>query len=73
MSFCVNCAVANDRFRLAYQFTGVIYDDIGTSSLYVYCSTFREEPSYDDLLGVLSLIIWAVALMVTVKHVMTVL
>lgn len=52
---------------------GVIYGDIGTSPLYVYSSTFREEPSYDDLLGALSLIIWAVTLMVTVKYVMTVL
>lgn len=52
---------------------GVIYGDIGTSPLYVYSSTFRDEPSYDDLLGALSLIIWAVTLMVTVKYVMVVL
>lgn len=52
---------------------GVIYGDIGTSPLYVYSSTFHEEPSYDDLLGALSLIIWAVTLMVTVKYVMIVL
>lgn len=52
---------------------GVIYGDIGTSPLYVYSSTFRDKPSYDDLLGALSLIIWAVTLMVSVKYVMIVL
>lgn len=70
---CANCAVTNDGSRLAYQSMGVIYGDIGTSPLYVYSSTFRGEPSYDDLLGALSLIIWAVTLMVTVKYVMIVL
>lgn len=59
--------------RLAYQSIGVIYGDIGTSPLYVYSSTFTSEPSYDDLLGALSLIIWTVTLMVTIKYVMIVL
>ncbi|GME42182.1 Potassium transporter [Neofusicoccum parvum] len=58
---------------LAYQSTGVIYGDIGTSPLYVYSSTFSSEPSHDDLLGALSLIIWAVTLIVTVKYVLIVL
>jgi KUP system potassium uptake protein len=58
---------------LAYQSTGVIYGDIGTSPLYVYSSTFTSEPSYVDLLGVLSLIIWSVTLIVTVKYVLIVL
>lgn len=59
--------------RLAYQSTGVIYGDIGTSPLYVYSSTFTEEPSYDDLLGVLSIIIWTLTLIVTIKYVCIVL
>lgn len=59
--------------RLAYQSTGVIYGDIGTSPLYVYSSTFTSKPSYEDLLGVLSLIIWALTLIVTVKYVVIVL
>jgi KUP system potassium uptake protein len=42
---------------LAYQSIGVIYGDIGTSPLYVFSSTFSDEPSYDDLVGVLSIII----------------
>ncbi|KAL8648546.1 MAG: hypothetical protein Q9210_004926 [Variospora velana] len=52
---------------------GVIYGDIGTSPLYVYSSTFSSSPSHDDLLGALSLIIWTVTLMVSVKYVLIVL
>lgn len=58
-----------DRRRLAYQSTGVIYGDIGTSPLYVYSSTFTSEPSYADLLGVLSIIIWTLTLIVSIKYV----
>ena len=58
---------------LAYQSTGVVYGDIGTSPLYVYSSTFSSSPSYDDLLGALSLIIWTVTLMVSVKYCLIVL
>jgi len=54
--------------RLAYQSTGVIYGDIGTSPLYVYSSTFSSDPSYEDLLGALSLIIWSITLIVTIKY-----
>lgn len=59
--------------RLAYQSIGVIYGDIGTSPLYVYSSTFSSEPSHDDLLGALSLIIWSITLIVTIKYVLIVL
>ncbi|CAF9905572.1 MAG: hypothetical protein GOMPHAMPRED_003266 [Gomphillus americanus] len=58
---------------LSYQSIGVIYGDIGTSPLYVFSSTFLEPPSYDDLLGVLSLIIWSLIMMVTVKYVLIIL
>jgi hypothetical protein len=51
----------------------VIYGDIGTSPLYVYSSTFTAEPSKDDLLGALSLIIWSLTLIVTVKYILIVL
>lgn len=64
---------ATDICRLAYQSVGVIYGDIGTSPLYVYSSTFSDNPSYDDLLGALSLIIWTITLMVSVKYVFIVL
>lgn len=59
--------------RLAYQATGVIYGDIGTSPLYVYSSTFSSAPSHDDLVGVLSIIIWTLTLMVSVKYMIIVL
>ncbi|PCG89542.1 potassium transporter [Penicillium occitanis (nom. inval.)] len=58
---------------LAYQSIGVIYGDIGTSPLYVYSSTFTEPPSRQDLIGVLSIIIWTLFLMVTVKYVLVIL
>ncbi|KAK9384330.1 potassium transporter, partial [Lipomyces mesembrius] len=58
---------------LAFQSTGVIYGDIGTSPLYVYSSTFTSQPTYDDLVGALSIIIWTLTLMVTVKYMFIVL
>ena len=50
-----------------------MYGDIGTSPLYVYSSTFTSDPSHEDLLGVLSLIIWTLTLMVSTKYVLIVL
>ncbi|GFF27110.1 potassium transporter 19 [Aspergillus lentulus] len=58
---------------LSYQSLGVIYGDIGTSPLYVYSSTFSSEPSREDVLGAVSLIIWSLTIMVTVKYVCIVL
>lgn len=59
--------------RLAYQSIGVIYGDIGTSPLYVFSSTFTSEPSPVDVLGVLSIVLWSITLVVTVKYVLIVL
>ncbi|KAI1435951.1 potassium transporter [Xylaria sp. CBS 124048] len=58
---------------LAYQSTGAIYGDIGTSPLYVFSSTFTAPPSYNDLLQVLSVIIWSLTIMVTFKYVLIIL
>ncbi|KAJ5690180.1 hypothetical protein N7462_004572 [Penicillium macrosclerotiorum] len=58
---------------LAYQSIGVIYGDIGTSPLYVFSSTFSSEPSYEDILGAVSLVIWSLTIMVTIKYVCIVL
>ncbi|TGJ85879.1 hypothetical protein E0Z10_g2869 [Xylaria hypoxylon] len=58
---------------LAYQSTGAIYGDIGTSPLYVYSSTFTDKPSYEKLVDVLSVIIWSLTIMVTFKYVLLVL
>ncbi|KAI9653659.1 MAG: hypothetical protein M1821_007006 [Bathelium mastoideum] len=58
---------------LTYQSIGVIYGDIGTSPLYVYSSTFSAPPEKRDLVGVLSIIIWTLTLMVTVKYILVIL
>ncbi|EXK35451.1 potassium uptake protein [Fusarium oxysporum f. sp. lycopersici 4287] len=53
---------------LAWQTTGVVYGDIGTSPLYVFSSTFSEQPSWHDLVGALSIIIWSLTIIVTLKY-----
>ncbi|XXG94168.1 hypothetical protein Hte_000420 [Hypoxylon texense] len=58
---------------LAYQSIGAIYGDIGTSPLYVFSSTFTDLPTYDDLLQVLSVVLWSLTIMVTLKYVLIVL
>ncbi|XP_026450954.1 potassium transporter 5-like [Papaver somniferum] len=59
---------------LAFQTVGVIYGDIGTSPLYVYSSTFTNGiKNKDDLLGVLSLIIYTLAISPMIKYVCIVL
>ncbi|KAI3972135.1 hypothetical protein MKW92_006380 [Papaver armeniacum] len=59
---------------LAFQTVGVIYGDIGTSPLYVYSSTFLDGIKHDDdLLGVLSLIIYTLAISPMIKYVCIVL
>ncbi|KAG0648812.1 Potassium transporter 5, partial [Hyphodiscus hymeniophilus] len=58
---------------LSYQSIGVIYGDIGTSPLYVYSSTFKAAPSYEDLIGALSIILWSLTMMVTVKYILVIL
>ncbi|KAJ9133300.1 Potassium transporter 5 [Pleurostoma richardsiae] len=58
---------------LAYQSIGVIYGDIGTSPLYVFSSTFTSAPSYEGLVEVLSVVIWSLTLVVTIKYVIIIL
>ncbi|KAF6134609.1 hypothetical protein GIB67_025724 [Kingdonia uniflora] len=59
---------------LAYQSVGVIYGDIGTSPLYAFSSTFSNKiPNTDDILGVLSLIIYTIILSPMLKYVFIVL
>jgi K+ transporter len=43
------------------------------SPLYVYSSTFTSPPSHQDLVGVLSIIIWTLTMMVTIKYVLVIL
>ncbi|TKY57008.1 Potassium transporter 5 [Spatholobus suberectus] len=74
--------VAHNRYKmgwrmtlsLAFQSLGVVYGDIGTSPLYVYASTFPNQiKNNDDILGVLSLIIYTIALIPMLKYVFIVL
>ncbi|KAL3517464.1 hypothetical protein ACH5RR_020053 [Cinchona calisaya] len=60
--------------QLAFQSIGVVYGDIGTSPLYVYSSTFTNGIKHnDDILGVLSLILYTITLLPLVKYVFIVL
>ncbi|KZV29252.1 potassium transporter 5-like [Dorcoceras hygrometricum] len=59
---------------LAFQSIGVIYGDIGTSSLYVFSSSFPEGIRHsDDVLRVLLLIIYTIVLIPMIKYVFLVL
>ncbi len=50
---------------------GVVYGDIGTSPLYTIKQCFRDAASVSEprVFGILSLIAWALTLVVTVKYV----
>lgn len=56
---------------------GVVYGDIGTSPLYALRETFSPKygiaPSAANVLGILSLIFWALILVVTLKYVVFIL
>ncbi|MBI3526329.1 MAG: potassium transporter Kup [Betaproteobacteria bacterium] len=53
---------------------GVVYGDIGTSPLYtmkeVFTGPHAVQVSHDNLLGILSLIFWALTITVSLKYVM---
>lgn len=56
--------------RLAFQSLGVVYGDLGTSPLYVFYNTFPDgikDP--EDVIGVLSLIIYTLTLIPLLKYV----
>ena len=53
---------------------GIIYGDIGTSPLYVFNSIIKDRTVDESLiLGTLSLIIWTITLLTTIKYVIMVL
>jgi len=56
---------------------GIVYGDIGTSPLYAFRENFNDEyglaVSSANVLGVLSLIFWALILVITVKYLVFVL
>jgi KUP system potassium uptake protein len=51
---------------------GIVFGDIGTSPLYAVRQVFHDTPAFasrpEDILGVLSLVIWAIFLAVCVKY-----
>jgi hypothetical protein len=64
-------------FFLALTAVGIVFGDIGTSPLYTLAVTFaatgRAAPTAADVLGIISLILWALLAMVSVKYVVLVL
>ena len=51
---------------------GVVYGDIGTSPIYAFREALHASPGIDtraQVLGVLSLIVWALTIIVTIKYV----
>jgi KUP system potassium uptake protein len=58
---------------LAIAALGVVFGDIGTSPLYAFRQCFtnvlRLTPTHDNVLGVLSLILWSLILIVFVRYI----
>ncbi len=55
---------------------GVVYGDIGTSPLYAFRETFTSEGlpvTEDNVIGALSLVIWALIIIVSIKYLLYVL
>ncbi len=63
-----------DRYLyvLAFGALGVVYGDIGTSPIYAFRESFGEHyglaPTPANVLGVLSLIFWALIIVISVKY-----
>jgi KUP system potassium uptake protein len=65
---------ATPNIRLALGALGVVFGDIGTSPLYAFRESFigahRLPVDQVHVLGVLSLIVWALIVVVTIKYVL---
>ena len=62
---------ANDGLPLAGAFgaLGIVYGDIGTSVLYAFRECLAHSGRHqEEILGILSLIIWTLTLLVTFKY-----
>jgi KUP system potassium uptake protein len=64
----------SSTWKLALGATGIVFGDIGTSPLYAFRESFighhRLPLDRVHVLGVLSLLVWALILVVTVKYVL---
>ena len=57
------------QVALALSALGIVYGDIGTSPLYAFRQALTGlEPSADNVLGILSLIFWALVVVVSLKY-----
>lgn len=60
-------------YYLALGALGVVYGDIGTSPLYAFRESFHHSygirTSADNILGILSLIFWALILVISLKYI----
>ncbi len=67
---------ASKRAGLTLAALGVVFGDIGTSPLYTVQTCFSDftgvKPTPDNVLGMLSLITWALIIVVTLKYVVVV-
>lgn len=71
-------AVGSGLAALLLGALGVVYGDIGTSPLYAVQTVFsidggRIKPTEADILGVISIVVWSLTVIVTVKYVSIVL
>ena len=67
-------AQARQFWPLALGAVGVVYGDIGTSPIYAFreavvAATGEAAVAHDTVLGILSLIVWSLFLLVTLKYV----
>ncbi|EEA24373.1 potassium transporter, putative [Talaromyces marneffei ATCC 18224] len=62
-------------WQLAWQVNSYLLQPQSAQAnpLYVFSSTFSDDPSQEDVLGATSLIIWSLTIMVTVKYALIVL
>jgi KUP system potassium uptake protein len=70
----MNAAPTGDRKNataLALAALGIVYGDLGTSPLYTYqtiIGTVGGTPSPEDVLGLLSLVVWSLIVTVSIKY-----
>ncbi len=55
-------------FSLSIRSLGIIFGDIGTSPLYVVNTIFDYQPSESQCIGAISLIVWNLIIVVTIKY-----
>ena len=58
---------------LSFTALGVVYGDIGTSPLYAFREAFHPEhgvaPTVEAVYGILSMIVWSLILIVSIKYI----